>query len=180
MAIRKIEEIKKMVSHPLEDFFQIEKNSTEVTKFERKTELVSYPDFDTKDSEIESDYQEIYDAAMSGYDNLNQMIDTADTKFAARLGEVSVQHLNVALAAAGKKANLKQSKDNLIARQKTGSKGSTNTLVVMDRNELLRTIVEQRANKEAIDGDFTDVSQADESNPVDEYIPIEDDSDTEE
>lgn len=145
MTIRKIEQIKDVVSHPLEEFFNIEPTSTEVVKYQRKTELTQYQEFDEKDTELEETFQEIFDAAMTGYDNLQEMIDTADTKFAARLGEVSVQHLNVALAAAGKRAHLKENKDKLVARAnaavaKTGN--TTNNIVLIeDRNELLRRIM---------------------------------------
>lgn len=151
MTIRKIDKIKEIVSHPLEDFFNIEPTSTEVIKYERKTELIGYQDFDAKDTELEEAYQEIFDAAMTGYDNLNEMIDTADTKHAARLAEVSVQHLNVALAAATKKTNLKENKDKLIARARTGAagKGSNNTIVLVDnRNDVLRRIQEMQ-NKQS-------------------------------
>lgn len=142
MTIRKREEITRMMEHPLEEFFGIEKNSTEITKIERKTELVEYADFDTKDTELEETYQEIYDAAMSGYDNLQNMMDTAEPKFTARLAEVSVQHLNAALAAASKRAQLKENKDRLLTRQRQPQKGggTNNTVVVMTHAELLRNL----------------------------------------
>lgn len=154
MTIRKIEEIKKLIDHPLEEFLNIEPASTEVVKYQRKTELTPYQEFDDKDTEIEESYQEIYDAAMTGYDNLQEMIDTADTKFAARLGEVSVQHLNVALAAAGKKAHLKENKDKLLARAKAGPAGKTtnNIVLVEDRNELLRRLMGGGEDDNVIEG----------------------------
>lgn len=156
MTIRKIEQIKELVDHPLEEFFNIEPSSTEVVKYKRKTELTPYQEFDDKDTEIEETYQEIYDAAMTGYDNLQEMIDTADTKFAARLGEVSVQHLNVALAAAGKRASLKENKDKMVARAKTaGAKGgntTNNIVLVEDRNELLRRLMGGNSEENVIEG----------------------------
>lgn len=156
MTIRKIEQIKEIVDHPLEEFFNIEPSSTEVIKYVRKTELTQYEDFDEKDTELEETYQEIYDAAMSGYDEIRDMIDTADTKFAARLAEVSVQHLNVALAAAGKRANLKENKDRLLAKIRTanmkGAKNTTNNIVVVaNRNDILKQITE---NPDIIDAEF--------------------------
>jgi hypothetical protein len=84
------------------------------------------------------------------------MIDTADTKFAARLGEVSVQHLNVALAAAGKRASLKENKDKMVARAKTaGAKGgntTNNIVLVEDRNELLRRLMGGNSEENVIEG----------------------------
>lgn len=162
MTIRKIEQIKELVDHPLEEFFNIEPSSTEVVKYQRKTELTPYQEFDEKDTELEETYQEIYDAAMTGYDNLQEMIDTADTKFAARLGEVSVQHLNVALAAASKRANLKENKDKLIARAKTaGTKGgntTNNIVLVEDRNELLRRLM-SNSDENVIEGQIVSESE---------------------
>lgn len=162
MTIRKIEQIKELVDHPLEEFFNIEPASTEVVKYQRKTELTPYQEFDEKDTELEETYQEIYDAAMTGYDNLQEMIDTADTKFAARLGEVSVQHLNVALAAASKRANLKENKDKLVARAKTvGAKGNTtnNIVLVEDRNELLRRLMGAASEDNVLEGQIVSESQ---------------------
>lgn len=161
MTIRKIEQIKELVDHPLEEFFNIEPASTEVVKYQRKTELTPYQEFDEKDTELEETYQEIYDAAMTGYDNLQEMIDTADTKFAARLGEVSVQHLNVALAAASKRANLKENKDKLLARAKAaGAKGNTtnNIVLVEDRNELLRRLM-GNSEENVIEGQIVSESE---------------------
>jgi hypothetical protein len=155
MSIRKIEQIEKLTSHPLEEFFNIEPMTTKVTKTERKTELLPYQEFDKKDGEIEESYQEIMDAAMNGYENLQEMIDTADTKFAARLAEVSVQHLNVALAAAGKKAHLKENKDKLVARQKIGPTKQTNNIIVMDRNEMLKRLMSQ--DQDAIDVESVEI-----------------------
>lgn len=162
MTIRKIEQIKELVDHPLEEFFNIEPASTEVVKYQRKTELTPYQEFDEKDTELEETYQEIYDAAMTGYDNLQEMIDTADTKFAARLGEVSVQHLNVALAAASKRANLKENKDKLLVRAKTaGAKGNTtnNIVLVEDRNELLRRLMGTANEDNVIEGQIVSESE---------------------
>jgi ATP-dependent Lon protease len=82
------------------------------------------------------------DAAMTGYDTLKEVAETADTKFLARLAEVQVQHLNVALAAAGKKTQLKQDKDRQKAKALAGSSKTVNTtnILIADRNELSRRL----------------------------------------
>ena len=157
MAIRDIDKIKKIVDHPLEEFLNIEPCTTEIVKYERKTELTPYQDFDEKDTENEETFQEIIDLAMTGYDNLQEMIETADTKFAARLAEVSVQHLNVALSAASRKANLKENKDKMLQRAKAGAeKGKTtnNIVFVGDRNDLLKQIQEQLDSENVIEGEI--------------------------
>lgn len=162
MTIRKIEQIKELVDHPLEEFFNIQPASTEVVKYQRKTEVTSYEEFDDKDKELEETYQEIVDAAMTGYDNLQEMVETADTKFAARLMEVGVQHLNVALAAASKKTQLKENKDKMIARAKLGVKAgnTTNNIIFTgDRNDLLRQIQDQLDGTDVIEGEIVEDSE---------------------
>lgn len=157
MTIRKIEKIEKLVSHPLEEFLNIEPMSTEVVRYERKTELNKYEEYDAKDTELEETYQEILDAAMTGYDALKEVAETADTKFMARLAEVQVQHLNVALAAAGKKTQLKQDKDRQKAKAAAGPAGKqTNNIIVMDRNEMLRRLMGE-GETDPIDVDVVEV-----------------------
>ena len=52
MAIRKIDEIVKLGTHPLEDFFDIEAGSTEMVTTHRRTEPAEYEPYDVKDKEI--------------------------------------------------------------------------------------------------------------------------------
>jgi hypothetical protein len=68
-------------------------------------------DIDPKDNEIEKQFQEIYETAMSAYEALFQEVDLVEGKYKARTGEVAVQFLNTALNAAGNKMKLKQGKD---------------------------------------------------------------------
>lgn len=141
--IRKIDEIIKMVNHPLEDHFDIEKGSTELVITERNTELEKYESYDNKDSEIEIGYQEIADKALDMVDLIKNQLPTAEPKFLARLTEVAGQQLNVALSAINHKAKLKTQKDNLEFRKNSKSPtGSTtiNNTIHMDRNELIRTL----------------------------------------
>lgn len=156
MSIRHIEKIEN-IAHPLEEYFNIESGSTEVVRYERKTELLKYEEFDEKDSELEQTYQEIYDAAMTGFDTLKDIMDTADTKVVARLAEVGVQHLNAALAAASKKAHLKENKDKLIARAKAaGPKNLSQTMIVIsgNRNDILKQALSMHEDN---DDDIIDV-----------------------
>ncbi len=155
MTIRKIEMIEK-IAHPLEEYFNIDSGSTEMVRTERKTDIIPYEEYDHKDSELENTYQEIYDTAMSGYDTLRDIMDTADTKVVARLAEVGVQHLNAALAAASKKAQLKENKDKMIAKEKSSiGKNVTNNIVIAgNRNDILKQALA------ALDGRATEVLDA--------------------
>jgi|AntRauTorcE11897_2_1112592.scaffolds.fasta_scaffold00046_35 hypothetical protein len=129
----------KTIEHPLEEVFDIETGTTEVEVYEREGELVNAREYDDKDKEIDSQYQEIYDSAMDGFDLLSDELHTVEGKFKARVGEVSVQHLNAALNAASHKARLKEHKDKLEAKKTSGPSHVTNnnTLIVDDRTALL-------------------------------------------
>jgi hypothetical protein len=130
----------KKIDHPLEDFFEIDKGSTEVEVYEREGELVDPHEYDEKDREIDSQFQEIYDSAMDGYDTLSEELLKVEGKYKARIGEVSVQHLNAALNAASHKAKLKEHKDKLESKTgaaKASSVTNNNTLIVDDRSMLV-------------------------------------------
>lgn len=169
MAIRKIDEIVKMGSHPLEEFFDVDKNTTEIVSTERKTELTEYVVYDEKDKEIESDYQMIMDKALDLADRIKTHIDEgAEAKFLARLSEVAGQNLNLALAAAEKKAKLKDNKDKFnhkknVDANKSGPVTNNNTIVVMDRNEMLKRVIENIGNDDGIiDGEVINDNKGNE------------------
>ena len=131
--------ITKIIDHPLEDFFEIESGTTEIEVHKREGELITSEGYDAKDREIDAQFEEIYDSAMEGYDTLSDELLKVEGKYKARLGEVSVQHLNAALNAANSKAKLKDAKDKLEVKKKAGPSSVTtnNTLIVNDRNKLL-------------------------------------------
>lgn len=147
-------QITKMVEHPLEDFLGIPSGSTMVVKEERETTLVTPETYDNKDEEIEGTFQEVYDKAMDGFDRLQDEMDGGDERFKARLGEVSVQHLNVALDAAKQKARLKEHKDKLESKIKNSGPKTVNNNIIVDRNELLRALQNESRiiNPEDTDG----------------------------
>lgn len=161
MTIRKIDEIIKLGSHPLEEHFDIEERSTEIVLTKRNTELEPYDSYDHKDEEIEKDYQMIMDSALDMVDRLKEHIDGgAEAKFLARLSEVAGQQLNIALSAAEKKAKLKDNKDKFNHRKATapGTKNIThnNTIIVADRNAMLNEILN---SGNVIDGEVVEVKE---------------------
>lgn len=145
----------KQAGHPLEDIFGLPSGTTEVTVIQRNTQLIEHSDFDDKDSEIEEQFQEVYDVAMSTFENQVEMLERAETdpKYVARQMEVAAQFLNTALAAAKEKASLKTTKDKLLAAQRTGQ-GSGNVPsvgsgepVVMSHSALLKMLKEAKETK---------------------------------
>lgn len=148
MSKKTVTEIIEIVDHPLEDFFGIEPNTTEIVKYEQKTELVKAEEYDDKDNEVEENFQEIYDKALSGYENLQESIEDIDPRYAARSHEVANQLLTTALHAAEKKAKLKEHKDKIaLIKNKTGPK-TVNNNIFTDTNTLIQQL-KKAANQSA-------------------------------
>ena len=147
-----------MVNHPMEDVLNIESGTTPMTKVERTSDLVPTEAFDEKDVEIEEQFQEVYDSAMGAFEGQMDEAELVEGKYKARNGEVAVQFLNAALAAAKEKSGLKQHKDKLsVAKGKISGGGRSNNLIIADRNELLKEIMGGKVNgpeDEAIDVEF--------------------------
>ena len=142
----------KEISHPLEDVFDIEENTTVVPYKEVKTELVPHETFDGKDKEIEEQLQDIYDMSLEAFENQQEESDTMEPKFRARNAEVAVQFLKTALEAVQSKSNLKQHKDK-VTKPAAGS--TTNNLVLS--HEALMDLLENPdaiSTLDAIDGEY--------------------------
>jgi len=144
----------KQTGHPLEDIFGLPSGTTEVTVIQRNTQLVEHVDFDDKDSEIEEQFQEVYDVAMSTFENQVEMLERAETdpKYIARQMEVAAQFLNTALAAAKEKSNLKMTKDKLLAAQRTAPGNGIPSVgagepIVMSHSALLKMLRDAKAEK---------------------------------
>lgn len=134
-------EIEVVIEHPLEEVFDIESGTTLVPRTEKTTELVASEEYDDKDNEIEGQFQEVYDAALSAFEDQVAEAEVIEGKYKARNMEVATQLLNTALNAAKEKSSLKQHKDKTaVAKGKLKGGGTTNnTLIVADRNEILKT-----------------------------------------
>ncbi len=145
-------EIEVPVEHPLEKTFNIEPGTTLVPQVVRSTELTSIETYDEKDSEIETQFQEVYDAAMGAFEGQFQEADLVEGKYKARVGEVAVQFLNTALQAAQNKSLLKQHKDKIAEATKKNSTPNTvnNNLIVADRNEILKKLMGDKDNNEIV------------------------------
>ncbi len=135
----KIIETEKVISHPMEEIFEIEEHSTIVPYREVKTELVPYEPFDEKDKELEEQLQDLYDIALEAFEEQQSDSDTIEPKFRARNAEVAVQYLKTALEAVQTKTNLKQHKDKITIKRETG--GTVNNNVILtDRNAIIRAL----------------------------------------
>ena len=134
------------MSKAIDDAFDIEPYdpaSTELIDYADLANLPSvnviHPDYDTKDSEIEEQFQAVYDKAMDAFDSQVEDSQDIEGKYLARNSEVANQLLTTALQAAKEKASLKQHSDHL--KIKKDAKGATTNIqnnVMMDRNDILK------------------------------------------
>lgn len=132
------------VEHPMEEVLDIEPGTTMVEHVQRSTDLVEHVPYDNKDTEIEGQYQEIYDAAMDQFDTQSGEAELVEGKYKARNAEVAAQYLNTALAAVKGKADVKIHKDKIsIDTVKAGTPKTLNqNVIVADRNDILKTFME--------------------------------------
>jgi len=139
-------EVEMIIEHPLEEIFDIESGTTLIPRTEKTTELVAGEEYDDKDKEIEDQFQEVYDHALSAFEDQVAEAEVIEGKYKARNMEVGVQLLNTALAAAKEKSSLKQHKDKTaLAKGKlTGKTVNHNNLIIADRNELLKTLMNKK------------------------------------
>lgn len=154
-------EIEVPIEHPLEEVFEIEGGTTMLPKTIVQTDIVPYEQYDAKDDELDGQFQNIHDAAMTAFEDQQEEGEVIDPKYKARNGEIAVQFLNTALNASNSKAQLKQQRDKLeVSKARVGAK-ITESGVQMDRNEILRMLAEQQKSGggETIDAD--DVTDAD-------------------
>lgn len=132
------------IEHPMEEVLNIEPGTTLLSQVERSTDLVIAEEYDEKDQEIENQFQEVYDAAMSAFESQSMGVELADPKYRARNHEVAVQYLNTALSAVKEKSTMKQHKDKVnVDRAKAGPKTLNQNVIIADRNDLLKRIVSQ-------------------------------------
>ena len=132
----------KAMTHPIEEVLEIEAGTTYFPAIETtKTELVVAPEFDPMDTQINEQFQEIYDTAMDAYEQQALDIETIEPKYRARNSEVAVQYLNTALTAAKEKSTTKMFKDKLLHKARaTGPKTLNQNVIVADRNDLLKEL----------------------------------------
>lgn len=143
----KIIKKERTIEHPLEEIFQLEPGTTVVEYKEVvPTEILQAPEYDDKDSEIEAQFQEIYDVAMGNVTAMSDEIERIEGKYKARAGEVTATMLSVALSAAREKAQLKSHKDKMSTEKITAGRPGTvnNNLIVADRNEILRAFLDKK------------------------------------
>ncbi len=142
-------EVEEYREHPLEEAFGIEPGTTLTTHTERTTELITTEQYDDKDTEIEDQFQEVYDAAMAAFSDQVAEVEITEGRYKARNMEVGVQLLTAALHAAKEKATQKQNKDkNDIDNKKLQGKGrlTQNNVFVGSHADLMKAVLNKTRN----------------------------------
>jgi hypothetical protein len=153
------------MKHPLEDVFNIAEGSTgfgqsfniedeyQMTETQQPNAVaVGEPQPDVKyadDIETEKKIDEVYNSAISTFQNQIAYTEIIEPRYAARNAEVAATYLNIALAAATSKAKLKveRKKAAQFIPYANGGK-TTNNIVVADRNDILKMITIDSQAKE--------------------------------
>lgn len=129
------------VSHSFESLFDIEEGTTIIEQESLPMVQNSECDlYDNKDSEIEEQYQIIFNAALQAYSNQIVALERGgDPATNHKVLDVANNFLKTALDSTKAKAELKKSKDkNIIA---SSTKNITNNNLIIDRNELLKQLL---------------------------------------
>lgn len=144
--------------HALEKFLDIPPTVMEKEEYNNNP-LKKHEDYDDKDAEIEKQFEEIFNKSMTGYLNLEGVLDSVEPKYRSRLAEVALQYLKNSLDAANSKAKQKESLDKIKIKQESISPESKNNNIVFkgDRNDLLKQMTKMmKEGQEPIDAEIVE------------------------
>lgn len=136
------------IEHPAEKIFDIAPGTTMVDRLEvEEAPIVETAQYDDKDTEIDGQFQQVFNAAFVAYETQRQSTEGMNPQFVNRSLEVAAQFLNTALAAASAKSSMKQNKDKNVKTVQSTTNNTTNNLI-MDRNEMLKMLMSQHKIQE--------------------------------
>ena len=131
------------IEHPFEGLFDIESGTTlapESPVMEIVSSNIRYEGYDDKDTEIEEQFQTIYDTAFSAFATHMTAVERGGhPNSVSKNLESANLFLETALKAAKEKAEMKSRKDKM---RTSSSTSITNNNLIMDRNELLKLMLE--------------------------------------
>ena len=111
-----------------------------------------------EDLHIDGQLETVHTNAIIAFENSSRMAGEVDPKFAARNAEVAAQYLTIALNAVNSRveAKYKRAKIKITKEKKDGVIPNGSTVVIMDRNALLKEIL---SNKETNIIDVEEISK---------------------
>ncbi len=146
------------LKHPLDSVFGISENKTE-DEINSSYEMLDVaqqpttPPEDIKDEDdklIEGRIDEVYNAAISAFNQQVSFTEIIEPRYAARNAEVAANYLNIALAAANSRAKVKVDRkraNQSFVPYNNGGK-MTNNILIANREEILKMITVDDAPKE--------------------------------
>lgn len=142
--------------HPLEEVFDMESGSTEVKQYEtpQPPAIINDEDmephkYDNRDNKIENKLDIVYEFAVSAFQEQQQEAEMVEPRYAARSREIAAQFLNTALGAVKEQRLQKEGKDKInIQHKNTGPEMVNNNLIVGDRNDILKALMNQKPEDE--------------------------------
>lgn len=133
--------------HPAEQIFDLEPGSTIIDQVVTTSEPMEQPiQYDDKDQEINDQLQQVFDAAFGAFESQRLATEGMNPQFQNRALEVASTFLNTALAAINSKSQFKQAKDKIV--KPTGNINNTTNNLIMDRDAMLRMLMDQKKNAE--------------------------------
>jgi len=121
------------------------KNLPDVTDIEKEERL--------EDLHIDGQLETVHTNALVAFEKSSRFAEEADPRFAARNAEVAAQYLNIALNAVNSRVDAKFKRQKIrhasIAAKTPGT--VNNTVIVADRNELLKQIFGENDQPHAIE-----------------------------
>lgn len=107
--------------------------------------IIRPAEYDDKDGEIDEQFQEVYDKAMSAFEYQMERADSTDVepKYVARMHEVAAGYLNAALSAAKEKAAIKSNKDKIVTTMKKTAALTQNNTMIVTHGSLLDMLAKQ-------------------------------------
>jgi hypothetical protein len=135
--------------HPAEQIFDLEPGSTVIDQVVTTSPPEEQPvQYDDKDQEINDQLQLVFNAAYGTFESQRMLTEGMNPQFQNRAMEVAAQFLNTALAAVNAKSQFKQAKDKIV--KPTGNVNTTTNNLIMDRDDMLKMLMEQKKNAERI------------------------------
>lgn len=148
--------MKMQTQNPLDTLFDIDgSDRNELTEYEQITEgelaALAAPEKvekDSEDVEVDRKIDEVYDHAVTTFQNQMAYTEIIEPRYAARNAEVAATYLNIALQAATARARVKA--DRKRATQFIPGMGGkvTNNTIVATREEIMKMIAVDADTKE--------------------------------
>ena len=135
--------------NPLDELFEIHESAPEddiadsylQVQENQVSNAVVPVEKDAEDIENDKRIDQVYDLAITAYEQQTAMVEIIDPKFAARNAEVAANFLNIALNAATSKAKIKADRKRIGMFNPAAQKAkTTNNVIVASQEDILKMI----------------------------------------